>query len=154
MYCPNCKTQEFTFYDIEFDDNDCISIEVECNDCGHIFNPTFYHDPPFDKIDFYIGDFGPYPGYTQHKTWNGWGTPHFEFKTIIQILTDMFEFEDWDYNPKTDEFECNDLDSEHCLFLSTHGKEIIYNKKRIHVYSLGSNEWTWAFVPDTIPEDE
>lgn len=82
---------------------------------------------------------GPsYEGYEIGPTYNGWVSPAFTFEVANEILKNCYKYlfffnkdEDTfiiDYGTFTEQFK---------------GKDYTIDGKTIHLYPIGSGEWTW-----------
>lgn len=97
---------------------------------------------------------GPYLGYTDGDSWNGWATPYFEFDVAERIAEDyvrlpermkLRDIEPGDYRAGYDEAEDAFLfyepvnDDEAYYYAQT----IAVEGREVKAYAIGAYEWTW-----------
>ena len=105
---------------------------------------------PFRRSRFLIEDVqGPYEGYTNGETWNGWAVPYFEFEVARRVAADYVRAEEGGdmpgasarYDEWQDAFVLNDPCYEDEAAYGALKIEV--NRTEVEVYPIGAREWTW-----------
>ena len=98
----------------------------------------------FYKGKFSVDNSEQIIGYTDGNTWNGWATPFFEKSKLKEMKEKgYFEYFDVTYNKEDDSYYFQDLyepEDEPEIFK---GIDIETYSGKIHVYPIGTCNWTW-----------
>jgi len=106
---------------------------------------------PYRPAHFSIpGVQGPYAGYTDDERWNGWACPYFERTVTDRVAADFIATgEGSEEGPNRAEYEA---EQDRFLFFDPfnpdepakwYGTDIEVDGETVHVYPIGSWEWTW-----------
>ncbi len=107
---------------------------------------------------YYVGRFilegtvdTPVTGYTDGSRWNGWATPFFDHGTALQVMravnhTNSGEDDQIgiDFNADDDAFLIHDPNYPDEGPQAISGRDIEVDGRRVHVYALGTRNWTWV----------
>lgn len=101
----------------------------------------------FYKTKFAIDDGPSYPGWTTGEDWNGWATPHFEFKAAMKLAKNsglLYEKGRNLFRPDPDHpyWENAEIEEEDIW----KGEDIETPEGPKHVYPIGAWYWVWDEV--------
>ena len=100
---------------------------------------------------------GPYPGYTDGDSWNGWATPYFELEVARRIAEDYARTPELvrvpDVDPGDYRAEYDKAEDAFLFYEPINDDEVYYyaqsitvDGRDVNVYAIGTYEWTWEEV--------